>query len=184
MGMDDMQKTDPYIDAAENFVEGGHQQNQNAGKMKRMNWMFWLLISFIMYWMYSTMLNRVDANTDSINNNVRFIYVEPVLDNILNNIPLNTNYFTDSLLVSNFNVTNITNNTLLMYTEENSYSPGDIVVIKYFNITGIVLEKASPKKYKILYKNQDNSLMIIELPIEFLLKPTRESLMPRSLKNL
>lgn len=65
-----------------------------------------------------------------------------------------------------------------LFTSEKSYSRGDIVFVKYFNIYGVIEDKVSDDYYKIIYRDNNHRLDNFEIPVDFLLRPSQGSLTP------
>ena len=82
---------------------------------------------------------------------------------------------------------NIPKSVSVTDTNHFNFLNGDVVSVKFFGITGIVLEKHdyidNSASYIILYKDNNHVLQKIELMDWMIYKPTKESLSPFSLEN-
>lgn len=157
---------DPYIESAEEFsskVEPPPAENQ----LRSWNWILWILIVFIGMWFYAVLLS-INTKTKSIES--QMIYMDAIPPNILNSPKslMNT-----SIVPSNISV----------YNQSATYETGDVVVVKFFNIKGVIIERLSGKRYSVLYKNNDHSLNTVTLPAEFIMKPSATMLDPYSLND-
>lgn len=74
-------------------------------------------------------------------------------------------------------VTGGTSTNISIKPTDQSYNKHDIVIIKFFFIEGIIIEKTKDL-YVILYKDQHNVLQKITLPEDLLFKPSAELLFP------
>lgn len=59
----------------------------------------------------------------------------------------------------------------IFYTKH-SYKPGDVVIVKYFHVQAVILEKVGQDSYCIIYKDHNHVLQKIVLPKIFLLFPS------------
>lgn len=66
------------------------------------------------------------------------------------------------------------------YITQPEYLKGDVVLIKYFNIYGLVIGSSLLNKndYRILYRDNSHALHLVDIPIEFLLKPSTNVIHP------
>lgn len=139
-------------------------------------WQF-LLVTFIVLWMVGAYV-FLEQKTRSNSTTIPVV----VLDNV------------NGVDFSNF--TKIGSNTSTIYfTKKNelnnrpdfeckdNYSMGDIVVVKYFYVEAVVIDKSLPSgnAYTILYKDHNHVLQKIILPKEMLMAPAEGVLNPVSL---
>jgi hypothetical protein len=62
----------------------------------------------------------------------------------------------------------------LLDNNPSTFNLGDIVRIKYFDITGVVIKKTEfpyEQSFSVMYKDVNRQLHVIALPIEFLSRP-------------
>jgi len=66
------------------------------------------------------------------------------------------------------------------YTFQTEYIRGDVVLIKFFNIYGLVEDKSlfSKDYYRIIYRDNNHTINSIDLPVDFLLKPSAKAITP------
>lgn len=69
------------------------------------------------------------------------------------------------------------------YEVKAKYSFGDVVVVKYFYVTGVIIDKSLPvgDSYTVLYKDHNHVLQKVVLPRTMLMTPTDGSFSPVSL---
>lgn len=142
-------------------------------RVRRLNrWMI-ILVSFMV--LYSIlMLVIIDQKTER----AMQLQSHPVVMIDPNTMSITSTAYTNLIHpVALHNTTNIppvpiTNSAKPMYEQRDKYEIGDFVVINYFYVEGIIIEKLSGDVYKILYKDHNHTLQKIELHKQFLLYPT------------
>lgn len=88
-----------------------------------------------------------------------------------NSLYFRTNFLVPSEFATSTNLLFHTNGMYpTLFEKKKSYKIGDLVVIDYFLIQGIVAEK-NDNHYVILYKDKNRQLQKISLGIDFLLGP-------------
>lgn len=136
------------------------------------NFNFWnaILIIFIVIWLAGAFV-YLDKKTDIKNPNPPIV----VLDSA------------DGLVLSNmFSLGEKTNQVFPDVTSKfelrEKYDVGDIIVVKFFYVEGVIMEKnTTSDSYTIIYKDHNHVLQLITLPRQFLLYPKAGVLNPVSL---
>ncbi len=139
-------------------------------------WHF-ILVAFIIIWMvgaYTFLKEKVDVTYDA----------SPII--VLDsggNINLLTNLFEPQLKTNAVKSQTETNAmTMPSVVVKPEYHYGDIVIIKYFYVEGVVLGKSAVgDDYTVVYKDHNHVLQKISLPRTMLLSPTNGALNPISL---
>lgn len=137
-------------------------------------WHF-ILIVFVVTWMISAYVFLKDGVDDVIHD------VSPaiVLDEH-GKINLFPNLFEPRMRTNKIQVD--TNSTMPSIVVKPDYHYGDIVIIKYFYVGGVVLSKSAVgDDYTVMYKDHNHVLQKISLPRTMLLSPTNGALNPISL---
>lgn len=99
-----------------------------------------------------------DPNTMTVNS--------PAYTNLIHPIALRTNIPTDP-------TPSATNTPAKpMFEQRESYEVGDFVVINFFYVETIVIERLPNDQYRLMYKNHEHTLETIVLHKQFLLYPT------------
>ena len=126
-------------------------------KVRHFNYWYLLLIGFIVVWMVGS-----------------FIYLNPKTYDVTSNSPVTILDAAGGINLSALTQTetNYTKATLQCVVRDH-YVFGDIVIIKFFQIRAVVLDKAatSSDSYNIIYKDHVHTLQRITLPRAMLLSP-------------
>ena len=132
--------------------------------IKKLNrWLIGLIVFIIVYSLlvlYIITPTIVPDNHSNISMGIDSISYS----NINNPVILQTNLI--SLVI-----TNITPVFSTMFTQKDSYEIGDFVIVNFFYIEGIIIEKISTNRYKVLYRNNFRALTTVVLRKELLLVP-------------
>lgn len=143
-------------------------------KIRSINFWHFILILFIILWMGGAYI-YLNKKVDVINHPPLVLIGDAAsgidMTNFFKANPTNTQLFS----------TNGTNRPLFYSKDE--YQFGDIVVVKFFYVEAIVIEKSGPTSddYDILYKDHDHVLQRISLPAKMLMVPADGMLNPVSL---
>ena len=133
-----------------------------------------LLVVFIVVWMVGSNLY--------LNHQVSSVKPQPivVLDSA-GGINLFSNLF--RIGNTNFQFKTASKISVPRYEIKDKYSYGDVVVIKYFYIEAVVLDKTQPSGdvYTVLYKNHNHDLQKIALPRTMLMMPSDGIVNPAAL---
>ncbi len=159
------------------YIEGDDEKS-----LKRLNYTIYVLVVIVMLFTSAAIYSfKVDSDiTKKSDTSVNKSFSIPNSTSI-NGFPVHaTNRYTV------FVVTNILNTpTLLTYdpnqfVQQSEYNRGDIVLIKYFNTYGVIVDKSSLTKnsYNILYRDGNRKMETIEIPTEFLLRPSASMISP------
>jgi hypothetical protein len=138
-------------------------------KLKSINLWYILLLSFILIWVagaYIFLYKKTDA-----------AYLNPppiVLVEGLEGVSQKT--FTNIFQINQTNTSNIISDvtTKPLFETKDHYELGDVIVVRYFYIKGVVIDRSYPggDTYTVLYKDHGHTLRTIKLPKEFLMTPT------------
>lgn len=143
-------------------------------RIRNINFWHFILFAFIVVWVGGAYL-YLDNKTEIISNHPSLIVIgEPSSINLTNFFQFNSSNPPSHLL-----------NSLVKqpFITKPEYHPGDIVVVKFFYVEAIVIEKSSPARddYEIMYKDHNHVLQKISLPKEMLMYPSEGVLNPVSL---
>lgn len=104
----------------------------------------------------------VDADTGRV--------IDPAYTNLFNNSVLND----ISKTVNMSDIKAPSNATKPLFEQKDHYNIKDFVVINYFYVEGIVVNR-SGNEYTVMYKDHNHVLQKIDISVEFLLSPTSQN---------
>ena len=138
-------------------------------------WHF-MLIAFIVTWMLGAYIILEQKSEHIIDNPPVIVLDEAGQINMMSNM------FTLGTNRQLFPPVGAATNDSPKFEVRQKYNYGDIVVVKYFYIEAIVIEKYSVgDKYIILYKDHNHQLQTISLPRTMLMAPAEGVLSPVSM---
>jgi hypothetical protein len=169
------------VDKLKNYLNPKNK-TEDEKSLLRLNVCFYILLFFIGIYL-SVMLYTIDVNTEKIQNNQETIRSLVMLPDIKQIGGFITDTNTSNISLVTTNITKEQTKILVAdnkYTVQKEYNRGDMVMVRYFNIYGVVRGKSvfSSDYYDVLYRDNGHTLRMIELPYNFLLKPSPGSLSP------
>ena len=148
------------------------QETPDEKKVRSSNFWYILLVAFIVLWMTGAYI-YLDKKTDVTIGNPPVIVLDAV-----NGIDM-TNFFRANPSQTQLYPTN--NIPRPMFEVRENYNLGDVVVVKYFYVEAVVLEKQAGDSYVIMYKDHNHTLQKIAIPRTLLMYPADGVLNPVSL---
>lgn len=160
------------------FVKKRNNESEDERRVRTINVWHFVLIVFIVIWMAGAYLY--------LNKKTELSLVTPpvlLVNGSNSNLDL-TNFFglaaTNNPLIPS--IKPLTNSTASpMFETKPRYDAGDVVVVKYFYVQAVIVEKVGQDSYAILYKDHNHVLQKIVLPKAFLLSLSAGTLNPFSL---
>lgn len=152
---------------------------KDAAELKVLNRWLWILIIFMVVWS-GALLYNIDKKSDQVSTRPVPVVMMDYTTGKITNI-LYTNLFLPPFVSGASKKTADTPKP--MYEQKESYQRMEFVIINYFFIEGLVLEREGDY-YKVMYKDHDRVLQTVTLPKEMLLSPTSyNGVNPFSLQN-
>jgi hypothetical protein len=160
------------------------QDRSDRSDIKSLNrWLIGLAVVIIIW--AAGIIMYVDKKTSPSNYPLPVIMVDSITGKVID--PAYTNLFHNSIFGEISNDVNISdiktskNAVKPLFEEKDSYNIKDFVIVNYFYVEGIVVNK-SGNIYTIMYKDHNHVLQKVTLSKEFLLSPTsHNSVSPLSL---
>ena len=137
-------------------------------KLKRLNVWLGILVVSIILWTIGIFVYMEKRITSVIAKTIPLVLVNTSTGKI--DSTLYSNMFPANMVSSN---TNVLTNTIAshIFKERTEFDQYEMVIIKYFYIPALVMEKSN-NKYILIYKDHNHILQPITLPIEMLLSPS------------
>lgn len=143
-------------------------ESSDEKKVRSVNFWYIVLVVFIVVWMGGS-----------------FLYLNHKTHDLANNPPVTIIDAAGGIDLSNLSKigTNQIPGKSSLFTVKETYTFGDTVIIKYFYVKAVVLDKAAAlgDSYNLIYKDHNHVLQKITLPREMLLAPMEGTLPPSSL---
>lgn len=149
-------------------------ETSDEKKIRSINFWHFVLVLFIVLWMGGAYI-YLDKKTE-IANRLPLVLIGDAASGVNMTNFFQVNPTNSSLFPTNY----IFKQPFRMKTEHRF---GDVVVVKFFYVEAVVLEKSSPTSdyYDIVYKDHNHVLQKISLPAEMLMVPVDGMLNPVSL---
>lgn len=157
------------------------EQNQETNadiKIKSLNrWLAILVIFMVLY--SAAMLVLIDNKTErAIQMAHPVVIIDPATMQI--NSTAYTNLIHPIAMRTNPAVVDIATNAIAekaeapkpMFEQKENYEVGDFVVVNFFYVETIIVEKLPKDYYRLMYKDHNHSLQVLTLHKQFLLAPT------------
>lgn len=154
------------------MLKQNEKATQDGKKVERSTFWYVLLIISIILWMAGS-----------------YFYLDYKANVILSNPPVVILDATSGVNMTNFFRVNPSQTQLYptnsaprpMFEIRENYNIGDVVVVKYFYVEAVVLEKQTGDSYVIMYKDHNHTLQKIAIPRSLLMYPADGVLNPVSL---
>lgn len=139
-------------------------KENDSAKLKNLNRWLFALVVFIVIWSVGIFV-YIDRKPQPPKPPIPVIMVDPITGKV-------TNVAHAKIVPPTFaSVSKKTNDVNPMFEQKGSYEKMDFVIINYFFITGLVVERQGDN-YTIMYKDHNRVLQRIIVPVELLLSPT------------
>ena len=154
------------------LLKSDKPETDDEKKMRSINSWYFVLVVFIIIWVIGA-----------------YVYLDKKADMSLNHPPVVVLDSADGIMLSNMFKVSGTNMQLFpptskqeMFEVREKYQFGDVVVVKFFYVEAVVLEKsATSDQYTVMYKDHNHALQKISLPRTMLMYPRDGVLNPVSL---
>jgi len=147
-----------------------HPKTPDEKQIRSFEIWYFVLVGFIVIWMMGAYV-YLDKKTDVTLSNPPVVVLDAV-----NGIDM-TNFFQVKS-----NQTQLFPKTARpMFEIRDKYEVGEVVVVKYFYVEAVVLEKQAGDSYVIMYKDHNHTLQKIAIPRTLLMCPAEGVLNPVSL---
>lgn len=124
-------------------------------EMRKLNRGLIVVVVFLILWI-TYLVIYVDKRTETFNNSTPIVMIDADTGKIIE--------FTNIVnQIDNFN-------GISPLGKQSSYNISDLVIVNFFNIRGVVTGKDG-NEYVVVYKDTNNVLRKITLPVELLLSP-------------
>lgn len=149
----------------------------DKSELKILNrWLVVLTVAIILW--AAGVIIYVDKRISPVNHPLPIIMVDVNTGKVVD--PAYTNLFHDSVIgqlakeVSIADIKEPSNATKPLFEHKDTYNVKDFVVVNYFYVEGIIVEK-SGNNYTVMYKDHNHVLQKLTISKEFLLSPTSQN---------